>query len=230
MICENSYMWLRIDERTDVLSSLSLTMNCVDRLKDDPALWKWAILSLHNALQGAMVCHLSGTAQLGALSDKSVKEWLDWHERDRRGEIKRIDDGVDELGLPKIKFARKEDYPPNDRLADAKELFARLYTEKKRCEGGAGAVIIVTQSECDSFRRLHDLRNEFSHFTPKGWSIELVGLPGIFIDIVGVLKKISSDPWPFRHMAAEERAKLEELLSQLDRKLQQLRESYSETS
>lgn len=96
---------LRVDERTDVLISLSLCLRCLKSLGDDPGFWKWAILSLHNALQGAMVCHLSGTAQLGALSDKSDDDWLAWHERDRRGEIKCIEDGTDELGIPKTRFA-----------------------------------------------------------------------------------------------------------------------------
>ncbi len=215
-------MWLQVDERTDVLASLSLSLRCLERLSDDPALWKWAILALHNALQGAMVCHLSGTAQLGALSERCVKEWLDWHERDGRGDIKRIDEGVDELGLPRTKLARKEDHPPTDRLADAKELFARLYTEGKRLEGGAGAVIGATQHECESFRRLHNLRNEFSHFTPKGWSIELGGLPGIFLAMVRVLEKISSDPWPFRHMAEEELTQLSNLLHQMRIELEKM--------
>lgn len=212
--------WLRVDERNDVLVSLSLCLRCLQSLDEDPGLWKWAILSLHNALQGAMVCHLSGTAQLGGLSEKSVDDWLAWHERDRRGEIKHIEDGTDELGMAKTRFARKEDYPPKERLADAKILFRRLYSEEKRREGGAGAIIAITQSERDSFRRLHDLRNQFSHFTPKGWSIELAGLPHIFLDMVGVLEKMSADPWPFRHMTEEERDCLANLMSQLRAELE----------
>ena len=205
--------WLRVDECNDVLASLSLCFRCLQSLDEDPGLWKWAILSLHNGLQGAMVCHLSGTAQLGALSDKSVDDWLAWHERDRRGEIQRIEDGIDELGIPKIRFARKEDYPPKERLADAKVLFKRLYSEGKRREGGAGAIVAITQSECESFLRLRELRNSFSHFTPKGWSIELAGLPRIFVNMVGVLEKMFADPWPFRNMTKEERDRLANLMS-----------------
>jgi hypothetical protein len=59
--------WLQIDERSDVLVSLSACLICVSECGRNPGLWKWAILALHNAVQGAMVCHLSGTAQLGAL-------------------------------------------------------------------------------------------------------------------------------------------------------------------
>src|SRR5688572_4047231 len=124
-------MWLRIDERSDVLASLSLCLNCLASATAEPATWKWAILSLHNGLQGAMVCHLSGTAQLGALDKESVMKWLEWHERDRRGEIKRISKGIDELGIPVFQFATRADQPPKEWLADTRELFRRLYNVKK---------------------------------------------------------------------------------------------------
>jgi hypothetical protein len=215
-------MWLRVDENTDVLVSLSECLHCVRRVREESAFWKWAILSLHNALQGAMVCHLSGTAQLGALSEKSVGAWLTWHDRDGRGEINRVADGSDEFGFPKFKFVTDDDCPPRDHLADSKTLFKRLSSERKRREGGAGAVLEITDSQRDSFRRLNNLRNDFSHFTPKGWSIELAGLPRIFIDAVDVIELIAADPWPFRHMDEEDRAGMDELLRQLRAELDAL--------
>jgi hypothetical protein len=53
--------WLRIDEQIDVLASLSLCLKTLGMVADDPTQWKWTILSMHNALQGASVCHLSGS-------------------------------------------------------------------------------------------------------------------------------------------------------------------------
>lgn len=207
-------MWLRIDERTDVLASLSLCSRCLDLVSSERTLWKWAILSMHNAMQGAMGCHLSGTAQLGALTDQCIDAWLDWHERDGRGEIKRISDGINELGIPKTRIARAQDFPPDERLADAKVLFKRLSSQNKRRES-AGAVLNIDDAQRESFGRLHDLRKEFAHFTPKGWSIELSGLPKIFLDMVDVLEQISADQWPFRHMGARELATLRGLLKTL---------------
>lgn len=155
--------WLRIDEREDVLVSLSACLNSIAGSGPEPGLWKWAILALHNALQGAMVCHLSGTAQLGALSEKSAGKWLDWYERDRKGEIQRIDCGTDEMGVRQYRIAKGYE-PPPERLADAGELFKRLSNAAKRIEPGAGGVIAITASERESFRRLHSLRNDLSHF------------------------------------------------------------------
>jgi len=215
-------MYLRIDERTDVLASLSVCLRCVGSVKTEPRVWKWAILTLHNALQGAMVCHLSGTAQIGALSDNSADAWLAWHERDRRGETKRISVGTDELGIPKTKFATKDDRPPAEKLADAETLFKRLYNEQKRRELGAGKVLDIKVTQRRSFRHLHDLRNDFSHFTPKGWSIELTGLPVIFLDALDVIEEISEDPWSFRHMEPQEHVQLKNLINQLRTELGQI--------
>lgn len=207
--------WLRVDEQTDVLVSLDECLNCVRRVHEEPAFWKWAILSIHNALQGAIVCHLSGTAQLGALAKRSVIASLEWHERDRGGEIKKVLDGSDEWGLPVYRLEREEDAFPDQWLADPGTLFERLHREDRRCEGGAGAVIAVTREQRKSFRRLTSLRKNFAHFTPRGWSIELAGLPGILLDVLGVIDRIAADPWPFRHMDDQARERLERILPQL---------------
>jgi hypothetical protein len=213
-------MYIEFNERTDVLASLSLCLMCLQNLSDEPALWKWAILSLHNALQGAMVCHLSGTANIGALLKKSAAARLEWFERDRRGEINKIDVGIDDvLGIRKVRFATAKNNPPEEHLADAKTLFNRLSNEDGRYEGGVGEVLVITDSQRDSFRRLHELRNDFAHFTPKGWSIELAGLPGIFLNMVEVLDNISADDWPFRHMGSLEREQLRNLLQDLKEEL-----------
>ena len=93
--------------------------------------------------------------------------------------------------------------------------FKRLYNESKRKEGGAGAVLTIPDPHRASFRRLHRFRNDFAHFTPKGWSIEVSGMPQIFLHIIEVMDQIVGDPWLFRHCDDEERARLHELLDLL---------------
>ncbi|MCP5265332.1 MAG: hypothetical protein H6934_04440 [Burkholderiaceae bacterium] len=41
-----------------------------------------------------------------------------------------------------------------------------------------------------SIKALNTLRNEFIHFMPKGWSIELSGMPGIFQDCLGIVSEL----------------------------------------
>lgn len=73
----------------------------------------------------------------------------------------------------------------------------------------------LTDSQKDSFRRLHNMRNDFSHFTPRGWSIELAGLPGIFLNMIEVIEIISNDDSPFWHMNDDDKLRLRDLLELL---------------
>ena len=51
--------------------------------------------------------------------------------------------------------------------------WSNLHCSATRIEGGCGGVISITEQQIKSFERLHKLRNKLSHFSPKGWSIEL---------------------------------------------------------
>ena len=196
--------FIYIDEGQDFLASLE---QCVQNLSQARRLdhaWKWVILSLHSALQGAMVCHLSGTEQRGALTDKSTAKWHEWDEKDRQGKIAYQDD-IDEFGLPSKRIKNKKDNLPSDRVANTPALFERLGCSEKRIEGGCGRVISITEKQRKSFNRLHNLRNKFSHFSPKGWSIELCFIKETIYDITEVLCIIVDDDWPFRHMSEKDK-------------------------
>ncbi len=206
---------VRTDERQDVLASLEQCVLSLGQARRSDRAWKWVVLSLHSALQGAMVCHLSGTAQLGALSERSAAKWLEWHKRDRRGEITRIQDGVDEFGDPIMLIEREEDQPPREFVANADELFKRLSCPSLRIDNGCGGIIAITGKQRKSFNRLHKLRNEFSHFSPKGWSIELEFIVEVIDDILDVLCSILDDHWPFRHMPEEDKSALRSRMQEI---------------
>lgn len=214
--------WLRIDEREDVIASLEQCCFGLEMVSSRPAAWKWVILSLHNALQGAMVCHLSGTAQLGALASRASQAWMEWHERDRKGQIRRIHKGTDEFGLPILAFATKADHPPSDKLARTFELFERLSNVKVRTELGAGGILMISEDEKRSFNLLNEVRNNFTHFTPSGWSLELAGLPRVCRDIISIIERISQDDWPFRHLSQARRRKIAGLLVRCKKRLLKL--------
>ena len=208
---------VQTDERQDVLASLEHCAICLADAERSEGAWKWVVLSLHSALQGAMVCHLSGTAEVGALTPECARQWSDWHERDRRGEIQYVDDGVDEFGVAIRRPRSPLDRPPRDRVASAPVLFKRLGSESERIESGCGRVLEITTAQRRSFGRLHDLRNGFTHFSPKGWSIELRLIEDIVPDMLNVITQIADDWWPFRHMSVEERELLSKSISDLRR-------------
>jgi len=190
--------WVRTDEWRDVLASIRHCAISLNDTEQSDGAWKWVVLSLHSALQGAMVCHLSGTAEMGALTEKCAKEWSDWHQRDGRGEIEWLE--RDEH----LETKRREDHPPNDRIACAPVLFKRLGSESERVEHGGGQVIEITDRQRKAFDRLHELRNEFVHFSPKGWSVEIDFIQGAMPDMLDIIARIVEDSWSFRHVNDEQ--------------------------
>lgn len=169
--------YIEFDEYSDALYSLRHAAFFCAETARDRTMWKWAIIALHNALQGAMICHLSGTAGLGALEKDSIKAALDWHEGDRMGQ--------------------SQPYP-KEKVAPANVLFKRLSGQASTHEG-AGGPIKTSKQEVSSFERLHALRNDFSHFTPKSWIIETSGLAQIFGGISQILLRILDAGFAFRH-------------------------------
>ncbi len=211
--------YVEIDECHDVLASLEHCSLSLKQTQQSDRAWKWVVLSLHSALQGAMVCHLSGTALLGALEKKSAEKQVEWDERDRRGEIQYVQKGIDEFGTPIMHIKNKKDRPPQEFVASADKLFSRLSCSSKRIESACGEILEITEGQKIAFRRLHNLRNEFSHFRPKGWSIELKYIEDIIEDILNIICLILDDPWPFMHMPEETmgtlRSTIEEIRSYL---------------
>jgi hypothetical protein len=143
--------YVRYDEIEDVLTSTDLLALIAPKLKRNPTFWKWAIIGSQNALQGAVVCALHDTIGVRVLTEKSAKAVLSWHDKRREGEY------------------------PEERLADFWTLFQRLCRAKPDLVG-----LAITRRQIRDVKRLHSyFRNNFSHFTPKTWSIEKAGLPRI---------------------------------------------------
>ncbi len=69
-------------------------------------------------------------------------------------------------------------------------------TALKRCQDSSWMkyamspkTLVLTVSQKESIRRMKDLfRNEFEHFKPKGWSIEIHGFPIITLDCLEVIR------------------------------------------
>lgn len=195
--------FVHTDECQDVLASLDQCAFSLAQAHRSERAWKWVILSLHSALQGAMVCHLSGPEQLGALQEDDAKRWLKWNNNS-------IQSGDKDAGDP----------PPAPRIADARKLFKRLRCSTARIEAECGGVVSITEQQRESFARLHALRNEFSHFRPKGWSIRLNGAKRLVDDMLNIMCRIAEDSWPFRHMTEQDRdilrSKIDEIRREVD--------------
>ena len=108
--------FLETNEQKDVLLSLDELLHQLERIKyGNVYCWKWAIVALSCAINSALICHLSGTAQIGALEKSIATKTYEALEHSKRS---------DTIKLP----------PP--RVAAPKELIKRLQKEDARLGSG----------------------------------------------------------------------------------------------
>ena len=220
--------WLRTSETDDLLDSLEHCAKSLEAATADPKQWKWAIISMHSALQAAMICHLTGSAGLGALERKCVKKMLAWHDRDGAGEIEWEDVRDDDIGLPGKKLTTASDAPPAERLANYMTLYDRLVGHEQRIERAAESVISDSPERRRIVKRLNLLRNRLTNYAPAAWSIELAGLPSWFTEYVSILSEIAQSPWPFRHTDGAWRTQLNTLLEDIAERCNALATFYTD--
>ena len=153
--------YLRTSEQEEAVRSLEWAATQAKLIEGDPYLWKWVIISLHNASQGFMVLALWNGNGLLSMTDKVAEKWLNAHQN----------------GTPY----------PKDRLDE----FLNLYRKSKDPANfnylGSAPFSGASQHDA-SFKDLNEFRNEFIHFTPKGWSLLLHGLPEMTLDVLALVE------------------------------------------
>ena len=188
--------WIRTDEAEDVAASVRHALRCRAMVDQDPQAWKWVALGLHAALQGTLVCHLVTTASpLGVVTDKNAQEWVDYFEASRTDSERR---------------------PPKTRLLDLPELIKLARKPGSAGDGRSSGLVRVTDAELVWLRRFHaEVRNQFVHFEPMGWSVEVSGLSALAALTSRIIDDALQVGWAFRHKDGEWHAALEAQLAVL---------------
>ena len=153
--------YLRTDEREEAIRSLEFAEAQARALAADPYLWKWVIVALHSAAQGFMVLALWNGNGLLAMRPRVAKKWLEAYERG--GAF------------------------PNEKLDDFLALYAKVKDPLNFYTVGASAFMPAESSD-ESFLMLNEVRNTFTHFTPKGWSLQVAGLPRMCLDTLQLIR------------------------------------------
>lgn len=73
------------------------------------------------------------------------------------------------------------------------DYFLELY-EKAKSQEVMGFRLTTHASQDESVKLLTELRNDFVHFMPKGWSIELAMLPPICLDSLALVEELARGP------------------------------------
>jgi hypothetical protein len=80
----------------------------------------------------------------------------------------------------------------------------------------------LSNQQKESIQKLKDLlRNNFEHFVPKGWSIEIHGMPQIAIDVLDVICFLALDTGNYIHLTQAQKKKIISIVFQSKRLLKQ---------
>jgi hypothetical protein len=173
-------IWIRTNEAEDVAGSIRHAIRAANFVSEDPQAWKWVALALHSALQGACICHLTTTfAPLGAVTDRNASEWVAYIEDQRTD--------------PDAK-------PPKTNLMALPDLLKAVRKPNSAGDSSNNPGVGMSDSELNWLCSFHKtIRNEFVHFEPKQWSIEVSGIPELAKLIARIIEDILEQGWAFRH-------------------------------
>ena len=156
-------VWLRTDEIEEVLKTLSACKDFLERACDDIAYWKWVSIALHNAVQGAMVVGLRRTDGFGPIREDIAKKWYKAYRE--TGETKRI----------------------KEKLMNFLELYEKI-KKKGTLQMVSVSCYVPPDNQDLAMEKLNEIRNDFIHFVPKGWSLELSGAPTLCLSVLNVIE------------------------------------------
>lgn len=155
-------IYLRTDELNEGVRALELAADMLPKVSADVYYWKWVIVAVHDALQCFMVCALKGSAGLDVLRDDVAEKWLEAYR------------------------SRSEEFPK-----EFLDYFLNLYEKIKgprMLKFVEGKQFVPHGQQDWSVKKLHSLRNDFLHFKPMQWSLNVNGLPQIVDDCIAIIE------------------------------------------
>ncbi|MNE33186.1 hypothetical protein D3C80_1268400 [compost metagenome] len=188
--------WIQTDEIEDVAASIRHVIRVAEFVSEDCQAWKWVTMALHSALQGACVCHLTTTsAPIGAVTRRNAEEWQTFFEESRSDSSATM---------------------PKTHLMSLPDLLKAVRTPYSAGDNRNDAGIPISDSELRWLCRFHDnIRNQFVHFEPMGWSIEVSGIPDIAKLVSRIIQEILQVGWAFRHQTISQRNEMQQNLQVL---------------
>ena len=196
--------WLSTNESVETVSDFEMFAEQLKRITDDPHRWKWAVIALHSGLQGMMVLALKGSDYMNVIRQDDKKRCTE-----------SLSENPDFCGrsynilktylprtlyivwkgmltwvfrqAPKVSDDERRGKSPrnNLKLIGFTDLYAwikrnkmLMYTDSQK--------FVPRGTQGRSIKMLNRLRNDFVHFKPKHWLLELEGLPTIATDCLEI--------------------------------------------
>lgn len=189
-----SEAWLQTTEIEELVGAVEHAAELALAARYDVTQWKWLILTLHHAMQGACACALRGKDPTGAtlLSQASGQAIQRWRGAQR---------------------GRRATPMPRQILASLKDLHKRV-TDAAYL-GDTYALPTTADMQRD-IAELMKLRNEFVNFIPSGFSLEVSTLPRLVRTCCRTVEHLALDHSTFRrHLSNTQRRRIELALKTL---------------
>jgi len=170
-----------IDEVENLIDNLEMMAHFLEA--SIPYKWKWAAIALHQALYGALINTLRGTDARQTVVDrqKDTGKAIMLHVNRVPIEIIASSFGKDEETI--------REWLTNPYLISLDEALRRV--KRKDCLPSLSNVqpLVTTPAEDDAIHVLtKEFRNEFEHFTPKGWTVFTSIFPPIARNVLHVIQ------------------------------------------
>lgn len=176
--------FLRITELSNAIDYLRQVVSFIDKVNNEPMMWKWVVIALHGALYSFTICACKGTNPDRVTRQRKKGTWL-------------------------ISF------PEALRKCQNSEFMMLYYNSKK---------LVLNRDQRKAIRMLKEtLRNEFEHYIPKGWYIELNGMPAITYHVLDVISFLALETGNVTYYKKVKRKKVESLLHQSKKLLSETR-------
>jgi hypothetical protein len=152
---------LRTNEHEEAASALEALAEWAERVEKDIGYWRWVVLALHNTVQGSMVLALRGSDGLRPLRDDIAAKWLTAYRDGGQYPIEKLDS-----------FLNRYKKVQSDTML--------FFVHSRK--------VIPSRTLGRSVKKLNSLRNDFVHFLPRSWSLEVSGLPEICLDCLALVE------------------------------------------
>ena len=164
--------YLQTDAENEALGALETTAGFLEAAAENPEMWKWTILALHNAVQGFMVLALSGSTNWGTLRDEDIASRVQ-AEHAYRSAAAAGDTATAQQAQNSMLFSPS-------RLASFQTLYSRIKSSDwwmLKYMNSKHYVPRATDDQC--ITDLDSVRNEFAHFVPMSRSFLLTQFPAM---------------------------------------------------
>ena len=159
---------IEFNEKSNAIDCLERAFEYIQRVKKDPKLWKWVVISLFSSLYGFAICSIQGT------NSKNVCEG-------KKGKL---------IGFK---------------------------TALERCQNSERGKkkLSLTDTQSWAINKLHEeFRNNFQHFKPMLWAINIKGFPGIANDVLDVIRFLALNVSNSRGLSVSAERKVKSLVFQ----------------